>query len=247
MILSIINESSAAVSFPLMTGVIAAMIHVLSGPDHLAAVAPLSVEKRSKTWKIGLFWGLGHLSGMLLIGLLLTIFRNYIPVDKISEHSEQLVGLVLIAIGLWSFYKIRSSTQKEHQHPHIHYGEEDLVHIHKHKHGESDTHTHKHEDKKASNGNWAAYSVGTLHGFAGISHFLLFLPTLTFVSSFDSAIYLIGFAIGTVVAMTIFSIILGKIAQKASINHKDRLFIGIRFGAGLFALGVGVYWFISAI
>lgn len=248
MLLHIISEHSAVITYPLMTGVLASIIHVLSGPDHLAAVAPLSVEKRSKTWKIGLYWGLGHLSGMLLIGVLLTLFRSYIPVEKISEHSEQLVGLVLIAIGLWSFYKIKTTTQKEHQHPHVHYNDdENLVHIHKHEHGVTDTHTHHHEEKKKKHNGWAAYSIGTLHGLAGISHFLLFLPTLTFESNYDSGLYLGGFAIGTIIAMTLFSVILGKIAQKASLNHKDRLFTGIRFGAGFFALAVGIYWFVSAI
>jgi len=246
-LLSLLLIQDNALAFPLITGVLAAMLHVLSGPDHLAAVAPLTVEKRNKTWKIGMFWGFGHLFGMLLIGILFTSFRNYIPVERISEHSEQLVGIVLIAIGIWSFYKIKNTPSNEHQHPHIHQGKDSIVHIHKHQHGDNTAHSHSHTELTKSNGNWAALSVGTLHGLAGISHFLLFLPTLAFENNFDAVLYLIGFAIGTVISMTLFSMILGKITQNVALNHKDRLFTGIRFGAGVFALGIGMYWILSTL
>jgi ABC-type nickel/cobalt efflux system permease component RcnA len=229
------------ISFPLFTGVLAATLHVLSGPDHLAAVAPLTVEKHNKSWKIGLFWGLGHLSGMLLIGVLVTLFRDFIPVERISAHSEQLVGLVLILIGLWSLRQIRRKPHS-HRHPHMHNEEEVMIHIHKHEHTEDGAHQHKHEHIKKAGGNWAAFSVGTLHGLAGVSHFILFLPTLSFESAFDSVLYLAGFAIGTVLAMVIFSVVLGKITREAVINHRDRLFTGIRFAAGLIAIVVGLIW-----
>jgi len=247
LISNILLAQSTNISFPLFTGIMAAMIHVLMGPDHLAAVAPLTVEKKTKTWKIGLFWGFGHLTGMLLIGILFTLFRDFIPVERISSHSEQLVGIVLISIGIWSFYQVKRSHNKVHRHPHTHHGEENFVHIHKHQHHEGNNHTHKHEEEIPSKGNWAAYSVGTLHGLAGVSHFLLFLPTLAFESSFDSILYLIGFAIGTVLAMTLFSAILGQIAKKASLNHKNKIFTGIRIGAGAFALIIGIYWVLSTI
>ena len=55
-------------TFPLFAGIIAAMLHVISGPDHLAAVTPFAIESKKKAWKVGLFWGIGHLLGMLSIG-----------------------------------------------------------------------------------------------------------------------------------------------------------------------------------
>jgi len=53
----------------ILTGLLAGGVHVLSGPDHLAAVAPLAVQDRS-AWRSGLRWGLGHSSGVLLVGVL---------------------------------------------------------------------------------------------------------------------------------------------------------------------------------
>jgi len=110
------------INLPFFAGIAASVLHVVSGPDHLAAVTPLAIETRRKVWKIGLFWGFGHLLGMLLIGVLFLLFKEYIPVEKISEHSEQLVGIVLIAVGLWALFSIFYKS-KNHKHPHVHDGE----------------------------------------------------------------------------------------------------------------------------
>ncbi|HPI87444.1 MAG TPA: hypothetical protein PLR01_13805, partial [Bacteroidales bacterium] len=68
----------------LLTGFLAAAVHVVTGPDHLAAVTPLAIENRKKAWNIGLMWGIGHVAGMLLIGLLYLAFKSMINVEKIS-------------------------------------------------------------------------------------------------------------------------------------------------------------------
>lgn len=44
----------------LLAGLAAGAVQVLTGPDHLAAVAPLSVASREAAWKAGLRWGRGH-------------------------------------------------------------------------------------------------------------------------------------------------------------------------------------------
>ncbi|MAY53071.1 MAG: nickel transporter, partial [Flavobacteriaceae bacterium] len=59
----------------LFSAILASILHVISGPDHLAAVTPLAISSQRKGWKIGLFWGFGHLIGMLLIGVLFLLFK----------------------------------------------------------------------------------------------------------------------------------------------------------------------------
>jgi len=60
----------------ILTGFIASVAHVVTGPDHLAAVTPLAIDSRKKSWIVGLSWGLGHTLGMLLIGLLFVLFNS---------------------------------------------------------------------------------------------------------------------------------------------------------------------------
>ena len=213
------------------------------GPDHLAAVLPFAIETKRKAWKIGLSWGIGHLVGMITIGVLFVLFKEIIPVEKISEHSEQLVGVVLIGIGFWAFYKI-FKTKKNHKHLHIHSEEAPIIHKHKHKHTHNITHQHKHpKDLKQS--YFASFWIGILHGLAGISHFLILLPVLGFKSQTDSVLYIIGFGSGIILAMTTFAFVIGKIASSARTGHNDFFFNGIRLAGGLFAIIIGVYWCFS--
>ena len=37
---------------PLFTGIVGSVSHVLSGPDHLAAVTPFAINERKKSWQI---------------------------------------------------------------------------------------------------------------------------------------------------------------------------------------------------
>ncbi len=69
-------------TFPLLSGILTSMLHVISGPDHLAAVTPLVIESKRKAWKIGLSWGIGHIVGMLLIGIVFLIFKDFIILKK---------------------------------------------------------------------------------------------------------------------------------------------------------------------
>lgn len=229
--------------FPLLTGTLASILHVISGPDHLAAVTPLVIETKQKSWKIGLAWGLGHLLGMLLIGILLFLFKDVIPVDAISFHSEQLVAIVLIAVGVWSFYRIFYN-DKVHEHPHVHREKEVYVHIHKHEHNLNNEHQHTHK-KIVKQNVISSLGIGFIHGLAGVAHFLLLLPVLGFENQFESLQYIIGFAIGTVLAMSMYAIMLGKFAEYTQQKHSEAFFIGIRFSGGLFAIVIGFYWLFS--
>ncbi len=47
----------------IVTGFSLGMLHVLAGPDHLSALAVLSVGNSWKAMSLGLRWGLGHSSG----------------------------------------------------------------------------------------------------------------------------------------------------------------------------------------
>ena len=130
-----------------LTGFIASMAHVATGPDHLAAVTPLAIDSRKKSWLIGFSWGLGHTLGMLLIGAVFVLFRNFIPVEAISRHSDTIVGFMLVAIGAWSLVQLFG----RHSHgnlPHAHFHTTPFLyaHIHKHTHhghaGSGQSHEH---------------------------------------------------------------------------------------------------------
>ena len=227
-------------TFPIIAGLLASMLHVITGPDHLAAVTPFAIESKRKAWKIGLMWGIGHLVGMLGIGVLFTLFKEFIPIEKISLYSEQLVGLVLVGIGVWVLFKIFRK-KKNHKHLHLHTENNPVIHSHEHYHEKEKTHKHSHY-KYLKQNNFASFSIGILHGFAGIAHFLLFLPVFAFNNRYDSLSYVLGFGMGILVAMTTYAFIIGKLSSINKNAHNEVFFNGIRLAGGMFAIVIGVYW-----
>lgn len=199
----------------LFTGLLTSILHVISGPDHLAAVTPLAISGKLKSWFIGLFWGIGHVLGALIIGGLSILLRDFIPIDKISEHSEQIVGLMLIIIGAWAFYRM----WKMDRH-----------------------HEHAEHDLSATKSRLSAISIGIIHGLAGVSHIIGILPTLALPTNTDAIFYLTGFAGGTIVTMVLYSFILGYISYKTVIHHNHNLYKTINAIGGVFAILVGLYW-----
>lgn len=227
--------------FPLFIGILAAIIHVLSGPDHLAAVGPIAIKEKNKSWLVGIAWGLGHISGMSIIGILFYYFRDFIPIELISNHSETIVGIILVGIGIWVFYRLAFPQKSEHSHIHVHKNTDGIIyaHYHPHEHFQSESHEHLHASKPSA---YAVFGIGTVHGFAGISHLISLLPTLAFASQTSAIMYLSGFAIGTLIAMLFFSVILGYISQKIDNNGKYKPYQYLNALAAFIAIFVGLFW-----
>ena len=231
----------------LITGIVASMAHVITGPDHLAAVTPLAIDSRKKSWIIGLSWGIGHTTGMLIIGGLFILLKGLLPVDKISAHSEVLVGIMLIIIGLWAIRRIlKKKPPHQHVHPHIHITPKFMVHIHSHEHNDQPDHLHEHKKNWHQNAG-TALLVGIVHGFSGFSHLLAVLPALALPSTAAAVYYLTGFAIGTVLTMVMVTLILGTIAYHSSLKKKSNFLFGFSLSGGILAVVIGIFWIFRSI
>ena len=135
----------------LLAGLAAGLLHVLSGPDHLAAIAPIAVKKPRGAWRAGLRWGFGHASGVIAVGIVSLLLRGELPVNLISDWSDRLVGVLLIGIGLWAIRKALQVHTHEHEHGHD-------EHVHIHIHGKK-----AHADPEAHREllfNWDVPSIG---------------------------------------------------------------------------------------
>lgn len=102
--------------FAFFAGLAAGLLHVFSGPDHLAAVAPLAADGDRNSWRSGLQWGIGHTTGVLLIATLLLMLKEQLPLTEISAYSERIVGAALIAVGGWGIWKASRKVRTSHTH-----------------------------------------------------------------------------------------------------------------------------------
>jgi len=231
----------------LITGIIASMAHVITGPDHLAAVTPFAIDSRKKSWIIGFSWGIGHTFGMLIIGGIFVLLRGYLPMDKITSHSEILVGIMLIIIGFWAIRKTlkENTLYFHHHHPHVHHHSRFLERIFHHSHPDREG-IPEHEDRHHEN-SWAAFVVGTVHGVTGINHLVAILPVLALATIWDGIFYLTGFAAGTIFTMVFVALVLGIIAHRSSQKNKTKFLFWFSMCGGLLATITGIYWILISI
>ncbi|MGE3311455.1 MAG: High-affinity nickel transporter [Limisphaerales bacterium] len=224
--------------FAPLAGFIAGLHHVVTGPDHLAAVAPLAVTDRSAAWRGGWNWALGHAGGAGFLALIAIALREVLPFDvlQISSWAERLVGVVLVGIGLWGLRK--ALTQRVHAHVHEHDGHRH-IHVHAHSAGEA----HDPARATAHRHGHAALAIGTLHGLAGGSHLLGVLPALA-LDTAGAVSYLAAYGLGTIAAMVSFTALVGLASRRA--RHAGVIWLrGFMTASSLAALAVGVLWIVQ--
>jgi len=188
--------------FIIIAGLMIGLIHAFE-PDHIGAMSTQLVKNNSNSKKSylrnltvvaslkGAFWGMGHTSSIILIGLLIAGLSLNIP-DNFFISAEILVGLMLIVLGVFTFTN-KSILKRKHTYPHTH---SDISHTHSHTHNKNHKHGHK------------AYLIGCIHGLAG-SGSLVALAAST-MNGFDMTVYfLILFGAGSIVGMSFASGVLG--------------------------------------
>jgi ABC-type nickel/cobalt efflux system permease component RcnA len=88
---------------PLAGGVVAGALHVLLSPDHLCTIVTLSACQGAEAFWFGVRWAGGHLSGMLVIGLLIAALNyhshGHLDLETYEHYALYGVGFMLMFIG----------------------------------------------------------------------------------------------------------------------------------------------------
>lgn len=215
------------------TGLVAGSLHVVAGPDHLMALAPIAMNDRKRAIRLGALWGAGHGLGVALLGMLGLIAGQLIDVFAISAWSEFMVGLTLIGVGAWSLR--RASRLVVHKHGHEHdLDESSHQHLHVHvgeAHGEQSHQGHTH----------AVLGIGLLHGSAGTGHLFGVVPALA-LSTSDAGIYIGSYVMSAVLSMAAFGGVVGRIADQGG----QGLMRGLMSASGAVAVVLGLVWSASS-
>jgi len=221
------------------SGLGAGAMHVVTGPDHLAAVAPLALARRRGAWRVGLGWGSGHALGTFVLALLALGARALLPIDGVSSIAERAVGIVLVALGLWGVR--RALRLRVHVHRHAHDGVEH-AHAHLHPHDtahEPRAHAHGHAHRHA------ALPIGILHGVAGGSHLIGIAPALGMPTVGASVLYLVAFGAGAIVAMAGWALAVGAVAERLA-GFGGRALAVLTGASAAASIALGVYWLATA-
>jgi len=135
-------------------------------PDHLAAVSTLIASEPGdgtrRAGRLGLAWGMGHGTTLLIFGLPIVIAGAYLP-DAVQRGAELLVGLVIIALALRLLVRWRRGRFHAHLHRHG-----DMEHRHLHPHGHGTHHAHGHSPElELGRSPRQAFGIGMVHGAGG--------------------------------------------------------------------------------
>ena len=209
----------------ILTGILAGLIHVFSGADHLIAMAPSAINSPKIALKNSFSWGLGHSSGVVLLTVLAIFIKDITPLKNFSNIAELLVGISLLFVGVFA---IKNSFKLS-------------IHSHSHKHENGIAHRHYHfhmkEQKNNYNHSHALTGIGLLHGIAGGSHFLAILPALA-LSLTNACAYLISYLIGSLISMNLFTCLISFTTLNLGQKFMKRL---IAFTGGL-SFSMGLFW-----
>jgi len=228
-------------SLPVISGLLAGMVHVVLGPDHLAAVAPMAIEQRKRMWLAGCLWGLGHSSSIWIVAIVALLVRESFPFEALSSWAEFLVGFMLIAIGIWGLRRVMRL--HVHSHGHTHSQSNDHAHTHEHTHihtqpiqedHDSVSHIHKHR----------LLGIGALHGLAGSATLLAILPALAMPSRSAAAGYVIAFGLGSILGMGLFTLGIGHVINSTRLRSVW-LTKGFLSLTSVASIGIGLFWILE--
>jgi high-affinity nickel permease len=147
-----------------------------SDPDHLAAVTTLVANGRGGATRLGLTWGLGHATSLVLLGVPIVVWKAYLP-ERVEQSAEVTIGFVIVALALWLLLRWRRGAF---------------------------AHAHAHLRVPPSRTPWQAYAIGLVHGIGGSGGVGVLL--LATIRSHPAAIVaLVLFAAFTAVSMAVLS------------------------------------------
>ncbi|RCV19892.1 hypothetical protein SETIT_4G012600v2 [Setaria italica] len=222
------------------TGFLAGCLHTLSGPDHLAALAPLSIGRsRVESAVVGALWGCGHDAGQVIFGLLFLGLKDRLHIEIIRTWSTRVVALTLLVIGALG---IREASEVPTPCVALDGGECDVGGVvdHRHHHHHTVGETLPGGKKKI---NFATFATGIVHGLQPDA-LMMVLPALALPSRVAGAAFLGMFLVGTVVSMGSYTVFIGSCTEALK-DRIPRITEKLTWAASLLAISMGLAILVS--
>ncbi len=214
-------SNGASVGVVILVALLLGFRHA-TDPDHIAAVTTLVAsggERASRaSARLGAFWGLGHALTLVLFGLPILLFQQYLP-ERVQQGAETAVAALIVFLALRLLVRWR--------------------------HGYFNLHAHVHEDEYHHHPvrtPAGAFGIGLVHGIGGSAGVgVLILAAIP--STAIACIALIVLAIFTAVSMTLvttgFGITLSSDRVAGSFN-------GVAPVIGVMSLAFGAWYALAA-
>ncbi len=208
------------------------LLHALDA-DHIMAVTTLSSRqaqgKNGNRWRTLRFcsqWALGHGGVLLLLGTVVLVAGISLP-PQLSMVAEKLVGVILIALGLWIFWQFYRNKLQLRVHSH-----DDVTHVHL---AEPASNRHDH----------SPVLVGITHGLAGSAPVLALVPVANNGHGWFGLLYICLFSLGVLLSMFVFGLGFNTMQERLE-HYSTRLFNLSRLLMATLSISFGSYWLFAA-
>ena len=222
----------------LLVAVLLGLRHA-TDPDHLAAVSALiagdGAQGPRRASRLGLAWGAGHGTTIVLFGIPIVVLDSYLP-EPLQIATEMLIGVLIMALAIRLLVRWKRAGFHAHDHQHG-----DHRHTHLHPHPDAvDVHEHEHPAPLRS--VRGSYGVGLLHGIGGSAGIGILL--LAAIPDHGLGILaLLVFAAFTAASMGVASLLFGR----ALAGQEAQRRFGIATPAlGVFNLSFGAWYALGA-
>jgi hypothetical protein len=214
-------SSGASVLVVILLAAVLGLRHA-TDPDHIAAVTTLVASGEKKAGRaaarLGAFWGLGHALTLVLFGLPILLFQQFLP-ERVQQGAETAVAALIVFLALRLLVRWRHGFFDLHAHVH-------------------DSEHHRHRVRSPL----GAFAIGLVHGTGGSAGVgVLILAAIP--SSAVACVALVVLAAFTAVSMTIVTTGLGL---TLSSNRVASAFNGVAPLLGVMSLSFGIWYAVAA-
>lgn len=208
-------------------GFLAGCLHTLSGPDHLVALAPLSIGRsRLESGLVGALWGCGHDAGQVIFGLLFLLLKDRLHIEVFRAWGTRVVGLTLLIIGAMG---VKEASEAQ---------ESSLVLEGIDASMSSNDPLQSLSTPRKKKVGFATFATGIVHGLQPDA-LLMVLPALALPSRFAGAAFLGMFLVGTVFSMGSYTAFVGSCSEALK-EKVPRITEKLTWAASLVAIGMGL-------
>ncbi len=205
------------------------LLHALDA-DHIMAVSALASAgaQDDSSWSVRRMirfccgWAFGHGAVLCALALLLIFAEVELPAI-VATFAENVIGVFLIALGIWVFCTMRQHKLSLQIHSH-----DQITHIHLSNSGKTH-HTHQ------------SVLVGITHGLAGSAPVLALIPLVSTSSIWIGLSYVALFSLGVLCTMLVFGLFVGQL-QKWIAEVGQQLFQYSRMAVASASIAFGCYW-----
>ena len=214
-------SNGASVGVVLLVAVLLGLRHA-TDPDHLAALTTLVASGGERAGRasarLGAFWGLGHALTLVLFGLPIVLFQQFLP-GRVQQGAETAVAVLVVFLALRLLVRWR--------------------------HGYFSLHAHVHEDEHHRHHvrtSLGAFGIGLVHGIGGSAGVgVLILAAIP--STVVACAALVALAIFTAVSMVVVTTGFGMTLSSARVAGA---FNGVAPVLGVTSLAFGAWYALAA-